>query len=309
MAGIPTLVCACLMAAVLQSLAQPLHLRADQQDRTTTAQLELQQLQRTLELAKTQQFRIQEPQLMPQRVREEQQQMLQAIQHDAEAAADQGSGAALTSAEQERHTAAFFAASEQQSLLSSQKAKWPDGYIAICAIVKDQRKDLRYWIEYHRWIGIDKFYIFDHNSSRSLLPGLMDYARTGVVEYQYFAGRPRTLPSFADTNQYRAYQACIKQHASRHRWLAFLDADEFVVFQPHAVQQGITNVNVLLPPYEKYGGLALNWMLFGSSGHVDKPKAGLFASYTSCVPQSHTESTHVKVSSVTRWLQLQLHQV
>jgi hypothetical protein len=36
------------------------------------------------------------------------------------------------------------------AVLASQHSKWPDGYVAICAVIKDQWPDLRYWIEYHR---------------------------------------------------------------------------------------------------------------------------------------------------------------
>jgi hypothetical protein len=39
------------------------------------------------------------------------------------------------------------------AVLASQHSKWPDGYVAVCAVIKDQWPDLRYWIEYHRWEG------------------------------------------------------------------------------------------------------------------------------------------------------------
>lgn len=35
-------------------------------------------------------------------------------------------------------------------ILAAQKHTWPDGYVAVCAVIKDQWPDLRYWIEYHR---------------------------------------------------------------------------------------------------------------------------------------------------------------
>lgn len=35
-------------------------------------------------------------------------------------------------------------------VLHNLQSAWPDGYVAICAVVKDQNRDLRYWIEYHR---------------------------------------------------------------------------------------------------------------------------------------------------------------
>jgi hypothetical protein len=68
------------------------------------------------------------------------------------------------------------------------RTRWPLGYVAVCAVVKDQPRELRYWIEYHRWLGIDKFYLFDNNSSRPLLLGLWDLVQAGVVDYQYFVG-------------------------------------------------------------------------------------------------------------------------
>lgn len=43
--------------------------------------------------------------------------------------------------------------------------EFPDGYMAICAIVKNQHKDIREWLEYHRWLGVQKVYIYDNNST------------------------------------------------------------------------------------------------------------------------------------------------
>lgn len=44
-------------------------------------------------------------------------------------------------------------------------ADFPEGYVAVCAIVRDQGPDLREWIEYHAWLGVAKFYIYDNNST------------------------------------------------------------------------------------------------------------------------------------------------
>jgi hypothetical protein len=45
--------------------------------------------------------------------------------------------------------------------------EYPDGYMAICAIVKNQHKDIQEWLEYHRWLGVKKVYIYDNNSTVS----------------------------------------------------------------------------------------------------------------------------------------------
>ena len=39
-----------------------------------------------------------------------------------------------------------------------------------------------------------------------------------------------------------------------------------------------------LEPYEQFGGLALNWMVFGSSGLVSRPNGTVLSSYTKCAP-------------------------
>lgn len=38
-------------------------------------------------------------------------------------------------------------------------------YVALCAIVRNENDYIREWIDYHHFIGVDKFYVFDHMSS------------------------------------------------------------------------------------------------------------------------------------------------
>lgn len=81
----------------------------------------------------------------------------------------------------------------------------------------------------------------------------------------------------------------------RVRWLAFFDADEFLVFEPST---GLSDLNLALVPYEGAGAVGVNWRMFSSSGHVVRPREGPLTSYTHCIPTNHTESTHVKVGCV-----------
>eukprot|EP00884_Botryococcus_braunii_P016178 jgi/Botrbrau1/3243/Bobra.174_1s0015.1 len=50
----------------------------------------------------------------------------------------------------------------------------------------------------------------------------------------------------------------------------------------------------LLRDYEAYGGLGVNWRVFGSSGLINKPEGGTLANFISCIPQEDGESTHIK---------------
>jgi hypothetical protein len=69
----------------------------------------------------------------------------------------------------------------------------------------------------------------------------------------------------------RAYNDCITRFAHRHRWLAFIDMDEFIVFH----EQPARDINTFMARYEAYGGLALNWVIFGSSGHKVRSRGWL----------------------------------
>ena len=47
-------------------------------------------------------------------------------------------------------------------------------YVAMCLAVKDQHADIREWLEHHMRLGVGKFYIYDNNSSRPMLPEFFD---------------------------------------------------------------------------------------------------------------------------------------
>jgi hypothetical protein len=37
-------------------------------------------------------------------------------------------------------------------------------YLSICAIFKDEAPYLQEWIEFHRLLGVEKFYLYNNNS-------------------------------------------------------------------------------------------------------------------------------------------------
>lgn len=173
---------------------------------------------------------------------------------------------------------------------AEQTKEWSQGYVAICAVAKDQHEDIREWIEYHKWLGFQKIYLYDNNSTSPLALSIADYMTAGLVEYTYFTGVHRKSNLFKSTNQAYAYRDCNRRFGHRHRFLAFIDVDEFIVFTDKKV-----NLTGFFKQYESYGGLAMNWVMFGSSGHQKRPTGGVLGSYTSCLPLNHTENRHVKV--------------
>ena len=118
---------------------------------------------------------------------------------------------------------------------------------------------------------------------------------TGLVEYKYFVGHhsgARSLRNrtFKKTGQGYAYTECINSAKHRHRWLAFIDADEFLVVNDPVKQ----NINTFMKDYEAHAGLGVNWVTFGSSGHPTKPAGSTLTQYTRCFPKTHKNERHIK---------------
>ncbi|GLI64898.1 hypothetical protein VaNZ11_008289 [Volvox africanus] len=171
-------------------------------------------------------------------------------------------------------------------------------YASICTNVKDEGTYLLEFILYHHWIGFGKIYVMDYNSSRPLfnLRMLMPFIRSGIVEYHYDADPKHHSHErgrlFVEYSQGTAFQRCIDFAHRDHVWMAFIDADEYIVL--HDYEGGRPNITDFLRGYEKYPGLAVNMRVFGSSGHIRRPEAGTLEAYTKCTPSSAYENRHIK---------------
>ncbi len=152
-------------------------------------------------------------------------------------------------------------------------------YFAICLIVKDDHLDIVEWIEYHKRMGCSKFYITDHNSSIPMLNTIRDYVSDGLVEYFFSDLRLHARA------QLHVYNECLTKYGKRHKFMAFIDSDEFIV-----VTNSTQTIPDILKNYEQFGGVALNWKLFGSSGHVKRPSGGVLPNYHLCCPNIHIKS-------------------
>ena len=138
-------------------------------------------------------------------------------------------------------------------------------YISIAIIIKNESLYIKEWIEYHLLVGVDRFYIYDVGSTDNVLEVLQPYIDKGVVIYQYFPGKDRQVPAYCDAILKYKYQT---------RWLAFVDADEFIVpVQKYTLPE-------VLKEYEQYPGVCVNYAMYDSNGHLKKPEGLVIKNYT-----------------------------
>ncbi len=128
-------------------------------------------------------------------------------------------------------------------------------YVSICAMFRDEDKYLKEWIEFHRIVGIEHFYLYNNCSNDGYAEVLKPYIENGIVtiiDWPYEKG------------QMKAYRDCISKYSKDNNWLGFIDLDEFVV--PNKMD----DIKLFLEQYRKYASVVLYWRYFGSSGIMDR---------------------------------------
>lgn len=138
------------------------------------------------------------------------------------------------------------------------------GYLALCAIAKNETLFIREWIAYHYLIGFEKIIIYDNESSPPVRELVGDFFDAGIVDTVFIAGQGLQLT---------AYNHCLQNYGPFFTWMAFLDVDEFLTLKKER------DVRALLADYEDYSGLALNMCSFGSAGHLGRPPGLVIENY------------------------------
>lgn len=141
--------------------------------------------------------------------------------------------------------------------------------ISVVAIAKNEKDYIREWVEFYRVLGIDRIYLFDNGSSDGMKEKIADYIDNGFVVYTYFPGIGV---------QFSAYNTALKKYRKQTKYMAFLDCDEFLM--PCSINEKLDDIiNDILGNTSCGGGIAVNWRMYGSSGHIEKPDGLVLESY------------------------------
>jgi hypothetical protein len=137
-------------------------------------------------------------------------------------------------------------------------------YLSIVAIYRDEAVYMREWIEFHRIVGVERFFLYDNFSVDNHREVLAPYLEDGTVVLHDWPVFPGQIP---------AYDDALRRHGGESRWIAFIDLDEFL-FSPTG--QPLPDI---LRDYERHPGVLANWAVFGSSGHLTRPPGLVIETY------------------------------
>lgn len=139
--------------------------------------------------------------------------------------------------------------------------------LAICAIMRDEERHIGDWLRFHAAAGVRDFYLYDNLSqdgtvdAARAVPGI----RTTILPWKL--NTTANQPKLFIPQQIMAYCHAICTFGASHRWMAFIDIDEFLVPCSAA---GLPDV---LAQLDRFSNISLPWTMFGQCGHYCPPEA------------------------------------
>ena len=138
----------------------------------------------------------------------------------------------------------------------------PQYYLTIVAPFRDEARFLKEWIEFHKLMGVEHFYLFNHLSKDNYMEVLKPYIDEGIVELNDIDIEPRNDEHWNEI-QTDCYNRLIEKIKSKVEWLIVIDTDEFV----YPVKD--KDLKSPLKKYDSYASVSVYWKVFGSS-NVEK---------------------------------------
>jgi hypothetical protein len=142
--------------------------------------------------------------------------------------------------------------------------------LAIACIMKYEEDYVEEWVKYHLCVGVKHFYIYDNNEESYMKDVLKKYIDDGTVDL---------IPMYGDVMMFPAYNHCINTYKNDCKYIAFIDADEFLVpIEDVPVDKVVEDL------FTKYkdpnlAGLTVRWQTYGTGNHKTKPEGLMIENY------------------------------
>lgn len=159
-----------------------------------------------------------------------------------------------------------------------------DFYFSIGAAFSGENAFLREWIEYHKLIGVEHFFLLNNDIDKTKSNNILaPYVEQGIVT---------NIQNTKETYSiFYAYNHLLNYTNGKTTWLALIDLDEFIQLL-HS-----SSIIKFMKQYdnEEIGGLGCYWAVFGSSNLVEHQKL-VTESYV------HRASTLAKINAKTKMI-------
>lgn len=150
--------------------------------------------------------------------------------------------------------------------------------LTVASFFRDTAPYLKEWIEYHRLVGVEHFWLYNDASKDNWEEVLKPYIDEGLVEVFYWTDDkqdwvPRQMAAFKDG---------VRRALGTSKWIALIDQDEFLL-----PMKDKTVVECLEKHFSDASAVYVNWRCFGTSGVYLKPGESLLSHLFFCSMRSH----------------------
>ncbi len=151
--------------------------------------------------------------------------------------------------------------------------------LSVATMFRDEAPRFVEWIEYHRMVGVEHFWLYNDRSTDNYAEVLKPYIEDGTVEV--FNWVPSSNVSYI-SNQVSVCRDALKKAKNSTEWFAFIDIDEFLL----PVQEK-TVTECLNKHFSQAAGIYVNWHHFGTGGIFLKDGESMLMRLTACGHKLH----------------------
>jgi hypothetical protein len=144
--------------------------------------------------------------------------------------------------------------------------------VAVVAIVRDEAVTVADWISFHRRAGVRRFILYDNGSTDGTARAALNAGQGDVTVVPWRLPARLVQPRATLHQQVLAYAHAICNFGSDVRWMALIDADEYL-FPTSA-----DTLEAVLEPLSSFTNVSLPWSMFG----VRSGAAGLAVPLWAC---------------------------
>lgn len=179
----------------------------------------------------------------------------------------------------------FIGFKKVEKLMNIDRKKQFKYEMAIVSISKNEGPYIIEWIEFHRLVGVNKFYFYDNESNDGTKEILRPYIEKQIVEYTFIKGIGKQLDTYNDA---------IKRHKNECRWMAFIDMDEYLM--PSVTFKPLSKIvdEIVYSAGSGAAGVGVNWALYGTSGFKTRPDGLVTENYKYRAENEYYLNFHIK---------------
>lgn len=168
--------------------------------------------------------------------------------------------------------------------------------LGIATIFKDCAPYFKEWIEYHKMVGVDHFWLYNNSSTDNWEEVLKPYVEQGLVEV-FYAPNKKGFTWFVAQRE-SISDGIRRAQETKTKWIALIDQDEFLL----PMDGSKTIPECLEKNFSPFSAVYVNWKNFGTGGIFLKDGGSQIFNLTSCGPVDHPRNSTGKSIVRPEWV-------